>query len=152
VAPSLDPAQLAPAFEGLPVQLVQGRTHEALAASDVALVASGTATVETALLGIPMVVVYRLSRLTYLMGRRFVRVPHVAMANLIAGRRVVPELIQDDFTPESVAREALSLLEDPARAAEMRSALAEVRARLGEPGASARAADVVRGTLTSGIA
>jgi lipid-A-disaccharide synthase len=152
VAPSLDPALLAPAFAGLPVTLVQGRTHEALAASDVALVASGTATVETALLGVPMVVVYRLSRLTYLMGRRFVRVPHVAMANLIAGRRIVPELIQDDFTPQAVADEALSLLEDEGRAAGMRSALAEVRSRLGEPGASARAAAVVRETLSSGTA
>jgi lipid-A-disaccharide synthase len=143
VAPSLDVAQVEAGIAGLPVRLIQGATHELLAAASVALVASGTATVETALLGTPMVVVYRVAPLTYHLGRHLVRVPHVAMANLIAGRRLVPELIQGDFTPEAVAEEALALLEDPARAAAMREGLAEVRARLGEPGASARAAAAV---------
>jgi lipid-A-disaccharide synthase len=116
----------------------------------VALVASGTATVETALLGTPMVVVYRLSPITYLMGRPLVRVPHFAMVNLIAGRRVVPELIQAAFTPERVAAEVLSLLQDGRRAGEVRAALATVRERLGAPGASARAAAAVKETLLNG--
>jgi lipid-A-disaccharide synthase len=144
VAPSIDPATLR---AGLPPQvvLVEGRTHAVLSAADAAVVASGTATVEAALLGTPMVVVYRLSPLTYRLGRRFVKVPHVAMANLIAGQRIVPELIQDEFTPEGVAGALLPIL-GPAGDA-MRSALAEVRRRLGSPGASGRAADVVAGLL-----
>jgi lipid-A-disaccharide synthase len=93
-------------------------------------VASGTATVEAALLGNPFVVVYRLSKVSYAIARRFVRVPHVAMANLIAGRRLVPELIQDEFTAANVV-EALGplLAEGPARE-EMMTGLREVRGRL----------------------
>jgi lipid-A-disaccharide synthase len=147
VAPSIDGAQLA---AGLPagVALARGRAHDALAAADAAIVASGTATVEAALIGTPMVVVYRLSPLTYHLGRRFVRVPHVAMANLIAGRRIVTELIQDDYTPEAVADEVLRLLGPDGTA--MRTALAGVRARLGPGGASERAAGVVSGLVGSG--
>jgi len=104
------------------------------------VVASGTATVEAALLGTPLVVVYRLSGLTYRLGRRFVKVPHYAMVNLIAGRRVAPEIIQREFTAERVAEEALSLLGDPARRLRMKQDLAEVRQKLGGGGASARAA------------
>ena len=143
VAPSVDVRQVEAGIAGLPVSLVHDATHDVLAAASVALVASGTATVETAILGTPMVVVYRVAPLTYHLGRHLIRVPHVAMANLIAGRRLVPELIQGDFTPEAVATEAIALLEDPARAATMREGLAEVRARLGGPGASARAAAAV---------
>jgi lipid-A-disaccharide synthase len=88
-------------------------------------------------------VVYRVSPLTYAVGRPLVHVPHVAMANLIAGREVVRELIQADFTPERVCAEVLGLLDDPARLARVRVELAEVRTRLGQPGASARAAEVV---------
>jgi lipid-A-disaccharide synthase len=144
VAPSIDPRALR---AGLPpnVALVQGRTHAALSAADAAVVASGTATVEAALLGTPMVVVYRLSPLTYHLGRRFVKVPHVAMANLIAEKAIVPELIQDAFTPERVADALLPLLGTGGDA--MRAALAEVRGRLGAPGASRRAAEVVMGIV-----
>lgn len=144
VAPSIDPRTLRAALPPN-VALVQGRTHAALSAANVAVVASGTATVEAALLGTPMVVVYRLSALTYHLGRRFVKVPHVAMANLIAQKGIVPELIQDEFTPERVADAVLPLL-GPAGDA-MREALAEVRRRLGAPGASGRAAEVVAGLL-----
>jgi lipid-A-disaccharide synthase len=90
-----------------------------------------------------MVVVYRLAPLTYRLGRRFVRVDTFAMANLVAGKQVVPELIQDDFQPARVAAEALRILTDPVRAAEMRRELAEVRKRLGTSGASGRAAEAV---------
>ena len=123
--------------------IVDGRSDDVLTAADVALVASGTVTVQAALHECPMVVVYRLSPLTYRLGRRFVRVDTFAMANLVAGKRVVPELIQDDFKPERVAAEAISILTDPARGATMRRELAEVRHRLGTPGASARAARAV---------
>jgi len=140
VGPSIDPRALR---AGLPpdVKLVQGRTHAVLSVARVAVVASGTATVEAALLGTPMVVVYRLSAVTYHLGRRFVKVPHVAMANLIAQQGLVPELIQDDFTPERVADAVLPLLGPEGEV--MRAALSAVRRRLGAPGASGRAAEVV---------
>jgi lipid-A-disaccharide synthase len=151
-APSIDVAALEAELRGLPLRLVQDKTHAVLGASTLALVASGTATVEAALLGTPMIVVYRLSALTYALGRPLVQVPHVAMANLIAGERVVPELIQGAFTPERVAAEAAALLGDPARLQGMKEALGEVRRRLGPPGASARAAEIVRASFPSGIA
>ncbi len=129
--------------------IVEGRTDDVLAAADVALVASGTVTVQAALHECPMVVVYRLSSLTYRLGKPFVHVDTYAMANLVAGRRVVPELIQDDFTPERVADEALRVLTDPAKAAAVRHDLRDVRARLGTPGASRRAAEAVRAVAAS---
>lgn len=132
---------------GTPVRVVEGRSHAVVGSAAVALVASGTATVETALLGTPMVVVYRLSPVTYFLGRPFVRVDRYAMPNLVAGRLVVPELIQANFTAERVAQEAICLLEDEARADAMRRDLALVRLKLGGSGASLRAAAVVRDLL-----
>jgi lipid-A-disaccharide synthase len=123
--------------------LVEGRADDVLNASDVVLTASGTATVQTALHEKPMVIVYRLSPLTYRLGRRFVKVDTFGMVNLIAGRRVVPELIQDEFTPERVSAAAVSLLTDGRRAATMRADLRDVRQKLGAPGASDRAAAAV---------
>ena len=128
---------------GAGVATVEQSTDDVLAAADVALVASGTVTVQAALHECPMVVVYRLSTLTYRIGKPFVHVDTYAMANLVAGRRVVPELIQDEFTPERVASEALRVLTDPAHAAAVRWALREVRGKLGTPGASRRAAQAV---------
>jgi lipid-A-disaccharide synthase len=125
------------------VTVVDGRADDVLAAADVALVASGTITVQAALHECPMVVVYRLSALTYRLGKPFVHVDTYAMANLVAGRRVVPELIQEAFTPEAVAAEAMRVLTDPAHAAEVRAGLREVRDKLGLPGASRRAAGAV---------
>jgi lipid-A-disaccharide synthase len=125
------------------VSIIGGAADDVLASADVALVASGTVTVQAALHECPMVVVYRLSPLTYRLGRPFVQVDTFAMANLVAGRRVVAELIQDDFTPERVAEEALRLLRDPQEAERVRAELRTVRAKLGEPGASRRAAEAV---------
>ncbi len=122
---------------------VVGRTDSVLASADVVLTASGTATVQTALHDRPMVVVYRLSPLEYRLGRRFVKLDTFAMVNLIAGTRLVPELIQDDCTAENVAAEAVSMLTDPARVERIRAGLADVRRKLGGPGASARAAAVI---------
>jgi lipid-A-disaccharide synthase len=147
VAPSIDATLLRPALQGLPVRLVPDGARQVLAACRAAMVASGTATVEAALLGAPMVVVYRLSALTHFLGRRLIQVPHVAMVNLIAGRRVVPELIQADFTPERVADEVMALLPDGPRRAAMEADLAEVRRRLGAGGASQRAAREVHEVL-----
>src|SRR2546423_8176364 len=126
-----------------PFAIAVGDTDAALAAADVVLTASGTATVQTALHDVPMVIVYRLSPLTYRLGRRLVTVNTIGMVNLIAGRQIVPELVQDAFTPEAVAREAISMLTDRARAARIRADLADVRAKLGGPGASRRAAEAI---------
>jgi len=123
--------------------LVRERTDDVLAACDVVITASGTATVQAALHERPMVVVYRLSPLTYRIGKPFVRVDTYAMANLVAGERIVPELIQDDFTPARVADETVRLLIDRELHTRMRDALRRVREKLGGPGASGRAADSV---------
>ena len=95
-----------------------------------AVVASGTATVETALTGTPFVMIYRVGRMTWELGRRLVKLPHYGMVNLIAGRRVVPELIQDAFTPERVEAELRPLLAEGPRRRQMIDDLAEVRAKL----------------------
>jgi lipid-A-disaccharide synthase len=142
-APHLDDGLFQPALQLNDALIVEGQTDEVLAGADVALLASGTVTVQAALHECPMVVVYRLSPLTYRLGKPFVRVDTYAMANLVAGRRVVPELIQDAFTPEAVAQEAIDILTNEARASKMRADLREVRDRLGHPGASRRAAAAV---------
>jgi lipid-A-disaccharide synthase len=125
-----------------------------MAASDLAIVSSGTATVETALLGKPMIVVYRLSPLTATLAKPLVNTKFFSMVNLIAGRAVVPELIQDDFTPQRVAEEAVKLLsaseESRMRLEEMNRGLAEVRKLLGPPGAVERAADAIFALLQPG--
>jgi lipid-A-disaccharide synthase len=143
-APRLDDANFAP-FQGVgvPVRIVEGQTDDVLAACDVVVTASGTATIQTALHGTPMVVVYRLSPMTYKLGKPLVRVSMYSMVNLVAGDRVVDELIQNRCTPEAVAEAAVDLLTNPERVAEMKEQLAVVRARLGEPGASGRAADAI---------
>jgi lipid-A-disaccharide synthase len=125
-----------------PLDIVTGETRSVLRVSTLALVASGTATLEAACLEIPMVVLYRLSWLSWLIGRAVVKVPHIALANLVAGGRVVPELVQRHATPARVAAEAVRLLESPARVEQMRRDLKKVRGRLGAPGASARAAEI----------
>lgn len=123
--------------------LVHDRADDVIASADVAVTASGTATVQCALHERPMVVVYRLSPLTYRLGKPFVKVDTYAMPNLVAGRRIVPELIQDDFTPDRVAHETVALLTDRQLHASTREALRRVREQLGAPGASGRAADAV---------
>jgi len=123
--------------------LVEGETDAALSAADLALTASGTATVQAAIHDTPMVIVYRVSPLTYHVVRRLVMVDTIGMVNLIAGEKIVPELIQRDFTPEAVAAEAMSVLTDSARRARVHEGLARVRERLGGSGASRRAAEAV---------
>ena len=147
-APGLKPEQFAPFMRsGLHVTRVEGATYDALAAADCAIVASGTATVEAALLGTPMVVVYRVEPTTAFFLKRMIRTPFISMVNLIAERRVVPELMQDGFTPAAVEAEVRRLLESPVARDEMKAGLAEVRAKLGPGGAIERAADVFAGML-----
>ncbi len=125
------------------VAVVEGDTDTVLASADVAVTASGTATVQTALHDTPMVIVYRMSPVSYQLLRRLVTVETIGMVNLIAGEPIVPELVQDAFTAEAVAAEAVSMLTDRERTARIRAGLANVRARLGGPGASRRAAEAI---------
>jgi lipid-A-disaccharide synthase len=132
-------------------RVVTGPHLALLAASDVLLVASGTATVEGLLAGVPMVVVYRVHPITYALGRLLVKVKHVAMANIVSDdgtdARAVPELIQDDATPERIAAEAAAFLNSPERTAEARRRLAAGREALGTPGAADRAARALLAAL-----
>jgi lipid-A-disaccharide synthase len=126
----------------IPIKRVENATYSALAAADCAIVASGTATVEAALLGTPMVVVYRVAPVTASILRYMIRTPFIGMVNLIAGRQVARELIQDDFTAESVASEVRRLLDSSDAREEAKAGMAEVRAKLGPGGAIERAADI----------
>jgi lipid-A-disaccharide synthase len=128
---------------GRPLVSVPNKTDAVLASADVAITASGTATVQCAIHRRPMVVIYKLSGLSHALVRPFVRVDAAAMPNLVAGERIVPELIQRQCTAQNIARETLTLLTDPQRQARMREALGAVRDTLSLPGASARAADAV---------
>ena len=127
----------------LPLKILLGQTYNALAAADAAIVSSGTATIEAALLDVPMVVVYRVTPVTALLAKPLVRTPFFSMVNLIAGKRAVLELIQNDFTPDRVATEILRLLNDQRARESLRRDLVEVRLRLGPPGAVERAADAI---------
>jgi lipid-A-disaccharide synthase len=144
VAPGLKTGEVANfASSEVALHMVEDDTYAVLAAADVSIIASGTATVEGALAGAPMVVVYRVSPATAFLARRLVRAPFFSMPNLIAGRRVVPELIQNDFTPERLAAEATRLLDSPEAREQMKRNLAEVRSKLGPGGAIERAADII---------
>jgi len=115
------------------IQLLEGKTWDVLVCADVALAASGTVTIEACLLGTPMVTFYRVNKLSWWMGKALVRVPFYSMVNLVAGRKIVPELIQNQMTPESLAREALALVENGAAREEMRRDLADVSEKLSGP-------------------
>lgn len=110
---------------------------QALSSADVAISSSGTATLECAILGVPVVVMYRLSRGTYFLARRLVKLPHFSLVNIVAGKQVVPELLQDSVRSDRIVEEIEKLVENRET---VRAELARVRARLGDPGASARAA------------
>jgi lipid-A-disaccharide synthase len=145
-APGIDPDWLArqTAGSGLKGLVVHGgRFPEVLRGCRAGVVASGTATLEAAMTGLPMVVVYRMNRLSYLLGKLMVQVDHVAMPNLVACRRVLPELIQGDCTAERIAAELGDLMDSPERSAEIRTALSGIRNRLQGEGAYRRAAEVV---------
>jgi len=145
-APGLESSTLAPARDGgLDIRVMEGAAYDVLTAADVAVVSSGTATVEAALCRTPMVVVYRVSSVTAAMARPLIRAPYFAMPNLIARRRVVPELIQEEFTGPAVAREVGRLLDSPAEQGAMKDGLEKVEGLLHGPrgDAIARAADVV---------
>jgi lipid-A-disaccharide synthase len=149
LAPSVDPLQIgaiikAAFAEGGPrVDVLERKTYEVMAAADALLIASGTATLEAALLGTPMVVCYRVSRLTEAVARVMVRVPWCSLPNIVSGRAVVPEILQDELSGQRLALAAAHLLEDPVAATAQRAAFKDVRAQLGEPGVGERVARAV---------
>ncbi len=134
---------------GVPARVIQGRTHEVMRAADFLLAVSGTVTLEAAILETPMLITYMVGRLTWWLARLLVRVSFAGLPNLVAGEAIVPELLQYDATPERLAATALDILRSPARQRAMRAALADVRRRLGQPGAIERAAREILALLPS---
>jgi lipid-A-disaccharide synthase len=126
----------------LKVKVISGHTYDVVSCADLALVASGTATLETALLKVPMVIVYKISLLSYAIGRLIVDVKNIGLVNIIAGKTIVPELIQGDACGERIAAEALAILKNEERKREIIKELAVIRAKLGESGAAIRAAQL----------
>jgi lipid-A-disaccharide synthase len=145
VAPSLDRAEVEAHLRaaGVDALALEGAFLPLLRIADLAIVASGTATLQTAMAGVPFLVVYRVAPLSFFLARRFAYQPYLSIVNVLAGREVVPELLQGDFTPARVSESFLRLARDPARQAAMRAELAAVTAKLGEPGAYERAADLI---------
>jgi len=131
------------------VRVVERHPYDAMNLCDLLVTASGTATLEGAILGKPMVIVYRVSKLSYWIGRALIRVEHIGLVNLISGRRVAPELIQEEASPERIAEEGLRILRDPRLYGEMSEAMTKVREALGPPGAAKRAGQIVCRLLES---
>lgn len=120
--------------------VVEALTYDVMKHADLLFVASGTATLESACFGTPLFVMYKLARLSWWVGKRVVTIPNIGLVNVVAGRRIVPEFLQDAVTPDVLAPEALALLRDPERLERIREDLSDVRTRLGSPGASERVA------------
>ncbi len=144
LADTVDPALVDGILRGhpVPVTVVPGQMYDAVGLADAAMVASGTATLETALLGTPMVIAYRISPLTAAIGKRFIRVDHIGLVNLIAGKRLAPELVQEEATAPRLAAEIRAILANGENRDAIRTELAAIRHKLGEPGAARRAAAI----------
>jgi lipid-A-disaccharide synthase len=151
LAPTLDSGEIASRIPpDFPLKIITGGTYQALKACQAAVVASGTATLEAAILKVPMVVVYHASRVNFFLARLLVRVPYISLVNLVAENRVVPELIQKEASPERIAREVLNLLNDPEERSRQCAALRTVYQRLGQPGASRRVAQAALSMISHG--
>jgi lipid-A-disaccharide synthase len=142
LAPAMDSNEIRKSLppDGAAITMVEGKTYQAIRAADLVVVASGTATLETAILGKPMVIIYRVSPLSYWVGRAMIKVKWIGLANIVAGRALVPELIQEEARGERIAEEALRILDDEKYREEMIGGLAEVGRKLGTPGAAERVA------------
>jgi lipid-A-disaccharide synthase len=149
LASSLDRSDVAPYLDssGMMVTLVEGRGHDVIQVCDAIISVSGTVTLEVALLGVPLVLIYQVSPLTYLVAKWLIRVDHVGLCNIVADKRVVREMIQYQATPEGIAEEIARILSDSSYAEEIRTGLALVRKRLGSGGCSARVAAIVQEML-----
>ncbi len=125
------------------LSVVTGDSRDAMRAADVALVASGTATLETAMMGTPLVVMYIISQINYAIMKRLIKIPDISLVNIVAGRRIVPEYVQHEATPEAMARDVLSLMRDDARRGQMQAELQRLKNMMGDGGASERVAQLV---------
>ena len=134
----------------VPVKLIEGWTYDVMNISELLIMASGTATLEGAILGKPMIIIYKVSLFSSWVGRAMIRVNHIGLVNLVAGKGIAPELIQKDVNPKRIAEEALLILKDAALRQQMADAMGEVRHRLGNPGAAQRAARIVTSMLQGG--
>lgn len=152
LAPGISRTDLDPYLKkiSVPITVVNGFNYDVMALSDLIITASGTATLEAAILEKPMVIVYKVSSLTYWVARAMIRVKHIGLVNLIAGKEIARELVQGEVNPERIAEEALRLLKDPVLYEKTIESLAEVRRNLGEPGAASRAARIVLSLLYEG--
>jgi lipid-A-disaccharide synthase len=140
LARTFEAGEIASQIDSARLRLIEHDTYNAVAAADLAVVASGTATLETAIIGSPLIIVYRASQLNWRIFRPLINTPFVGMPNLIAGKEIAPELLQNDLNPENLANLIIEFLSDPARLRRSRDDLAEVRKKLGEANASERAA------------
>lgn len=127
----------------LNLRIVEGKTYDCIESADFCLVASGTATLETAIMQKPFAVIYKMNLLNYLLYRPQVVVPYIGMVNIVAGRKIVPEFIQWQATPKKISDEVLRILQNPSEIERMKNDLAQVKSLLGEKGASKRAAQII---------
>jgi lipid-A-disaccharide synthase len=130
-----------------PLKFIRGWTYDVMNISDLLILASGTATLEAALLGKPMIIIYKVSLLSSWVGRVMIQVKHIGLVNLVAGKGITPELIQKDVNAKRIVEEGLRILKDSVLQQEMIESLKEVRQRLGNPGAAQRAAHIVMSML-----
>ena len=146
LAASLRPGDIVPQIEeaGLQVSVITGKNHLVMSACDAAISVSGTVIMELALVGIPTVLIYKVSPLTYQIGKRVINVPHIGICNIVAEKRLIKELIQHEAHPAAIADEVDAMLNNAAYAGEMRAGLAGVREKLGSGGALARLAGVAK--------
>jgi len=153
VAPSLSVewVQAQMTASSVPTRCISAPLYDLLGASDVAVVASGTATLQVALARVPMVIVYKLSWMTYFLMRRLIRVKAIGLVNIVAGSPCVPELLQSDVSPTRIGSEVRRLLSDPVSRTETIRRLEEVAVTLGAPGAAARAAEVILARIQGGL-
>jgi len=149
LAPGIHETTLSPWMRNIsiPVKVVEGWTYDVMNLAELLITASGTATLEAAILGKPMVIVYKVSFLSYWIGRALIQVDHIGLVNLVAGKEIAPELIQNDVNPQKIAEEAIRILRDPILCRRMTNSMVVVRQSLGEPGAVQRAAAIVTSLL-----
>jgi len=145
VAPGVSPEKISHAFsaEGVPVETHPENALETMSRCDLIILASGTATLQAALLGIPAIIVYKVSFFSAFLGWLLIRVPWIGLANIVAGKEVYPELVQYRATPKRVAEESIRLMEDSDRLYRIKAELKKIREKLGKPGASRRTAEAI---------
>lgn len=147
IAPTIKKEQVAPSLKDLPISLVEDRTYDMVAAADLAVVASGTATLETAILQTPLLIFYKVTATTYAIGKYLLGVKAIGLPNIVLGKEAVPEMVQSKTEPQQMAQKLLHLLEHPETYAEQKAHLADLKANLGEPGAYGKTGEFLAGLL-----